>query len=302
MGSGDGGVEGTMSLDLALAFKNIGFDDVSHGVSIAAVQRLEDHLLTAPQADIRTTHTFYPGKYERKITIPPWTVLTGAAHKTAYRVRAERGSIAVNTDDGIKIIVAPMEFDVPAGIKRVGRVFEEECVWVDIYDNPDDCTDIPTLEERLYVVPEGGLGETRAANRIAADQADYQKFLQQMGMTQDEMDAIVKAEADIIPMPPGADVEVRPSRIHGVGVFALRAFGQNEVICPGRLDGHRTPAGRFINHSVSPNTTSVKCGADIYAVALRDIETGEEILVNYRASVKINFGIEIEGEQKCLVG
>jgi len=46
------------------------------------VVALQDELLQMPQADIVTTHTFLPGVYERKITVPPWTVLTGAAHKT----------------------------------------------------------------------------------------------------------------------------------------------------------------------------------------------------------------------------
>jgi hypothetical protein len=54
-----------------------------------------------------------------------------------------------------------MEFDACAGEQRVGRVFDEEVVWVDIYENLDDCTDIPTLEDRLYVVPECGLLDNR---------------------------------------------------------------------------------------------------------------------------------------------
>jgi hypothetical protein len=40
-------------------------------------------------------------------------------------------------------------------------VFDDEVIWVDIYDNLDDCTDVATLEDRLYVVPEWGLGDSR---------------------------------------------------------------------------------------------------------------------------------------------
>ena len=125
------------------------------------VVALQDALLEMPQADIVTTHTFLPGVYERKITVPPWTVLTGAAHKTGYRVRLEKGTIAVNRDTEVVVLTAPCEFDAKAGEQRAGRVFEDEVVWVDVYDNPDDCQDIPTLEDRLYVVPECGLGDTR---------------------------------------------------------------------------------------------------------------------------------------------
>lgn len=125
------------------------------------VVKMQDELLGMQQADIVTTHKFLPGVYERTITIPPWTVLTGAAHKTAYRVRLDRGVIAVNTDAGVRVLVAPVEFDVPAGFQRAGRVFDEEVVWTDIYSNPDDCRDIDVLEHRLYDVPACGLGEHR---------------------------------------------------------------------------------------------------------------------------------------------
>jgi hypothetical protein len=41
---------------------------------------------------------------------------------------------------------------------------------VDIYENLDDCTDIPTLEDRLYVVPECGLGSNRVKMLAAPKQ------------------------------------------------------------------------------------------------------------------------------------
>jgi hypothetical protein len=125
------------------------------------VLALQDELFKMPQADVVTEHVFLPGVYERKMIAPPWTVLTGAEHKVAYRVRLEKGTITVTTEDGVKTLTAPCEFNAPAGTQRAGRVFDEEVVWVDIYDNPDDCRDIPTLENRLYVVPAWGLGDSR---------------------------------------------------------------------------------------------------------------------------------------------
>lgn len=266
------------------------------------IEALEAELLTMPQADIVTKHAFFPGRYERTIVIPPWTVLSGAEHRTPYAVRLEKGTIAVNTDDGIRILTAPCEFPAPAGIKRAGRVFEEEVIWVDVYENPDDCRDLTVLEERLYVIPECGLGETRRQAQIERDRTDYLKFLDQLGITQETMDCIVQNENDLIPMPVGFDVELRPSRLHGQGLFALRDFVPNELICPGRINGHRTPAGRFINHSLEPNATSVKYGDDIVAVALRNIQANEEIVISYRTSMRVNFGIDLPGDVPCLVG
>ena len=130
------------------------------------IENLQYELLKMPQADIVTDHTFLPGVYERKITIPPWTVLTGAEHKTDYKIRLEKGTIAVNVEDTVKIMTAPMEFEAKAGAQRVGRVFEEEVVWVDVYENSDNCQDLAIIEERLYVVPDCGLGENRVSLQI----------------------------------------------------------------------------------------------------------------------------------------
>jgi hypothetical protein len=264
------------------------------------VCRLETKLLDMPQADIKTIHTFRPGIYERTIVIPPWTVLTGAEHRTPYRVRLDQGTISVNTDEGVKMLTAPCEFSAPAGVKRVGRVFEEEVIWTDIYPNEDDCLDLAVIEARLYVIPEIGLGENRM--RIEKQREDFALFLDQMGMTAEQMSVIVQIEHDMIPMPEGFDVEVRESPIHGQGLFAARAFKAGETICPGRINGQRTPAGRFTNHSNEPNATTVKTGDDLGAVAIRPIKSNEEILIDYRTSMRVNFGIAIQGESSCQVG
>lgn len=272
----------------------VSVDSMSGLCKPGAVERLQSALLKMDQADIVTRHVFKPGVYERTITIPPWTVLTGAAHKTAYRVRLEQGTIAVNTDDGVKVLTAPFEFDAPAGVQRVGRVFADEVIWTDIYANPDDCQCIQTLEARLYEVPACGLGENRL--RIDRDRRDFSTFLSQIGFSQTDMDAVVQIESDLIPMPDGFAVELRDSPVHGKGLFVLRDVAAGEVICPGRLNGKRTPAGRYINHSTKPNAEPVKDGDDIHAVAIRDLFAGEEILINYRDSMRVNFGIDIQGE------
>jgi SET domain-containing protein len=103
-------------------------------------------------------------------------------------------------------------------------------------------------------------------------------------------------------MPEGHAVELRKSKIHGLGLFALKDFEVGEIICPGRLDGKRTPAGRFINHSVESNILPQLVGNDIYAVATRKIHPNEELLVDYRASMRVNFGLNIMGELPCQDG
>lgn len=274
-----------------------GFDALAFGrPDLRAVDRLEAELLKMPQANIKTEHRFRPGFYERTITIPPWTVLTGAEHLTDYTVRLERGTIAVNTDDGVKVLTAPFEFEAKAGIKRAGRVFEDEVVWTDIYPNPDNCTDIATIEARIYST-EVELGENRIAKVVDTARLDFEVFLLQIGKTQDDMDAIVQNETDLIPMPEGFGVEVRESVIDGLGMFATKEFGPGEFICPGRINGRRTPAGRFINHSPMPNAIGKKLeNGDIVAIATKRIQQNEEVFLDYRNSMRINFGVAIEGE------
>lgn len=125
------------------------------------VEVLQVELLKMPQAEIKTIHTFLPNIYERTIEIPKNTVLTGAEHKTPYKVRLDKGTIAVTTSEGVKILTAPFAFDAPAGEQRVGLVFDEVVIWTDIYENPDNGTDIDVIENRLYVIPDCGLGENR---------------------------------------------------------------------------------------------------------------------------------------------
>ena len=266
------------------------------------IQNLQNELLKMPQANIVTDHIFYDGFYERKITIPPWTVLTGAAHKTDYKIRLEKGIIAVNVEEKVQVMTAPIEFEAKAGAQRVGRVFEKEVVWVDVYENPDNCQDLTVLEKRLYVVPNCGLGENRVALEINNAQADYKLFLDQIGLNQAEMDKIVRNESDVIDMPNNVYVELRDSKIHGKGLFATKSFEKGEIVCPGRLNGKRTPGGRFINHSYDSNILPIKVGDDIYAMAVRDIYENEELLVDYRSSMRINFGITLQGELPCQVG
>jgi len=273
-------------------FANMGLAKIN--VTPDKIVKLQDELLQMEQANIITEHTFTPSIYERKIIVPPWCVLTGAAHKTDYKVRLEKGTIAVNIGTEVKILTAPCEFNACAGEQRVGRVFEDEVVWVDIYANSDDCKDVAVLEDRLYVVPVYGLGDSRTAEQQA--QIDYLLFLKQIGMTREEVHAIVENESDLIDMPEGHFVELRDSQIHGKGLFATKSFKIGEIICPGRLKGKRTPSGRFMNHSFNANIKPIKSGDDIYSVAIKNINVNDELLVDYRTSMKVNFGLVLQGE------
>ena len=78
----------------------------------------------------------------------------------------------------------------------------------------------------------------------------------------------------------------RASGIHGEGVFAIRDIkkGENIGIVLGFEDNkkYRSYLGRFTNHSSIKNTKFEKLNSgEAVAICSRDIETGEEILVDY---------------------
>ena len=82
-------------------------------------------------------------------------------------------------------------------------------------------------------------------------------------------------------------VEIRISKIHGMGLFAKELIESNHFI--GMSHVHlesgeliRTPLGGFYNHSDKKyNCIKAKRGMFYHLRALRDIEPGEELTVNY---------------------
>lgn len=108
------------------------------------------------------------------------------------------------------------------------------------------------------------------------------------------------------------DVEVSPSRIEGLGIFAARAFRAGERIrhvnvlrevtpeqpirekLGERVDHSSYPDGkvvllgfpdRHVNHSCDPNAYELFEGTSSYIVARRDIASGDEITLDYNINI-----------------
>ncbi len=116
---------------------------------MSKILRLEKQLMLLPQVECPIRHTFRPGEYEREMTIPAWTVLSGAEHTVPHIFRLVSGMIEVMTPEGIKMIAAPYEFLSGPGIKRIGRTFDEPAVVVNIFENMDDCEDLDIIIPRI---------------------------------------------------------------------------------------------------------------------------------------------------------
>lgn len=88
-----------------------------------------------------------------------------------------------------------------------------------------------------------------------------------------------------------ASVFLRPSLVHGTGLFVSRDIRRGEKIARAMirmrgedsLDRYElTKAARYTNHSQEPTARLAKEGHEIYLAALQDISAGDEIFVDYR--------------------
>jgi len=83
--------------------------------------------------------------------------------------------------------------------------------------------------------------------------------------------------------------EVRPSPIHGNGVFS-----QNRVKKGDFINTHMTPGttitkfGKYLNHSDDPNAQSIKNSDGSYmSHAQKDIKPGDEITLDYTVNQEL---------------
>lgn len=261
----------------------------AHPIARAHVEALEREIQKLPQADCPVRHYFAPGMAAREMTIPAGVVLTGAVHRHEHLCTISKGRIAVSTDEGMKVLSAPCTFVSKAGAKRVGYAIEET-VWT-TYHATDE-TDVDRLIEEITESTSaeliGGDRNVQMLAQIARD--DYAQFLAEAGLTQELVTRLVENEADQVPMPRAFDaLELHESPIAGLGMFATRDIAAGDTIAPARIDGMRTPAGRYINHSPQANAVFVQAsGGDLLARAARAIRSGEEVTIDYRQALSVN--------------
>jgi len=121
---------------------------------------------------------------------------------------------------------------------------------------------------------------------VWADQQDFLIMLDETGFTADQVDTQTRNESDRIDIEL-VDVELSPSPINKIGMFAKRKFASGEVVMPARINGKRTQAGRYVNHSKKPNATMFIEDNNIYLRVINDVSDGEELTVDYRQSVAV---------------
>jgi SET domain len=263
-----------------------------------SVEEVESTMLGMPQAEAQVIHRFGPGIYIREVIIPAGILAVGHRQRFEHMNVMLKGRVTVFNDNGTTTeLVAPMVFVGKPG-RKIGYV-HEEMVWQNIYATTE--TDIEKLEatylEKSDTWRQDQVERAAAlALRYEADRQDYLALLAEVGIPHEIARAQSENTDDQIPMPLGSySMMVADSPIEGKGVFATANISEGAVIAPARIDGKRTPAGRYTNHSVAPNAIMVKRpNGDIDLVATRQIagctggQPGEEITIDYRQALRLS--------------
>lgn len=243
-------------------------------VTADKIERWEEFALEQPQVEIKLTETFVNGMYTREILIPAGTIITGQVHKYAYLDIMLSGDIEVVTPDGNKRLVGHHVMHGVAGRKRAGYA-HKDTRWITVHrqDQVEDMEgEIAFPQMREY--------------KAWCDNKDYDLLLEEIGVDQEKVWVdIARLSYHHLNLP---GVILRCSDIHGIGLFATKPWDVG-YICPARVDDLKTEAGRYVNHSATPNCemTWVRKGS-MALCAIEPISVGTELTVNYRQVLRLH--------------
>lgn len=107
---------------------------------------------------------------------------------------------------------------------------------------------------------------------------DFDNFLSEIGLTQQAMDLAEAQMGKPLSRRAHEPYEVKPSDIHGVGCFATK--DTEGFIARVSIDSNWYEAGRYINHSHTPNAKVSRAGSFLFLKG--SVKAGDEITLDYR--------------------
>lgn len=257
------------------------------------VLRLEEAFLQEEQVGCPVTHHFGPGVYIREVLLPAGAYIIGHAHKDAHLNVMLEGRLTLIREDGTRREMAAPQTFVSGPGRKIAYV-HETVRWQNIYATAE--TDVDRLEATLFDKSAAfEAAQALLAHQPDADRQDFALAIAEYGYDAATVAAISEDETDQIPFPEGSyKVAVLSSPIHGKGLFATGEIAANELIAPARLGGKRTPAGRYTNHSATPNAEMVLAeNGDVYLFSNQVLSgckggsVGEEITIDYRRALSL---------------
>lgn len=283
------------SQDAAVAMRSLMAGGIEHA---------ERTMLAHEQADCPVVHHFGPGIYIREVHLKAGLFAIGHRQKFEHVNVMLKGRVLMLQNDGSTVeVVAPTMFVGKPG-RKMGYVLED-VVWQNIYAT--EVRDVSTLEDMFldksldwHEVAKIKTAAAHAAHE--ADRVDFQAVLHESGFSAETVREQSENPLDQVPMPMGSwKIKVGRSSIQGVGVFLTADVTEGEVLGPARVNGMRTPLGRYTNHSPIPNARmELLPNGDVQLVAARGIsgchggEDGEEVTIDYRQALRLS-GIICKG-------
>jgi hypothetical protein len=253
------------------------------------VDYVTEKVLALPQADAPVAHYFAPGLYIREVVFPSGIFAIGHKQRFEQFNIFLQGKIAMVGKNGkLKELTAPMVFVAPSG-QKMGYVIET-VVWLNIYPNPDNQTDIDVLENR-YLDKSGPWKEKEEEEK---QQRSLKRQVDRDDFTESDP-AFMDSDQNYIDLPPGLStvLQIRKSDIAGHGIFASWPFETGMPIGPYKIGNDYTKLARYINHAKNPNSKLIALeNGDIMVLAVRTIsgckggDQGEEITINYKVEVE----------------
>lgn len=261
------------------------------------VQTLEKHFLNEKQADCPVTHIFAPNIYIRQVFIPAGTFSIGHYQTTEHLNIMLKGRVTMVNEDGSHTeLTAPQTFVAKPG-RKIGYI-HEDMIWQNVYST--DETDVEKLEAMFLKKSITWQEHQKSQNLLltldySSDVEDYYLAISEYGFDHETVRKQTENLEDQIPMPYGDyKIMIADSKIDGKGVFATGNFEEGEVIAPARIDGKRTPVGRYTNHSKNINAIMVlRDNGNIDLVAKKAItgcqggNLGQEITIDYRQAISL---------------
>jgi len=275
------------------------------GLMSNGVEQAEQFMLSHEQADCPVTHHFGPGIYIRELRMKAGVFAIGHRQKYQHMNVLLKGRVLMLQNDGSTVeVCAPATFVGQPG-RKMGYVLED-VVWQNVYAT--NVRDVDTLES-MYLDKSMGWEEADVLRARAAHATqqhirdDFHLMLSQYGISASVVRQQSENPTDQTPMPLGSwQFKTGESAIHGTGVFLTSSLPAGYVVGPARLNGLRTPLGRYTNHSPTPNARMEQLpNGDIQLVLLRGVrgcrggENGEEVTIDYRQALSLS-GIEPKGE------
>lgn len=253
------------------------------------IEKIEEKMLRFDQAECPIIHTFGPGLYIREVRMPKGALVLGHHQIFEQMNIFLKGKVLMVNDDGSKTeLSAPIMFVGKPG-RKMGYILED-VTWLNIYSTEE--RDVETLESTYLQKSETWKNQQDKTKRLD-DNEDYKKILLELNTTEDNVRKQSEEKTDQIPIPYGSfKIGIFESNIEGRGVFATANIDKGELIAPARLNGKRTPVGRYVNHSKKPNAKMIPIHNDIFLVSTDSIigckggQYGEEITTNYKQNVR----------------